>query len=278
MTLDAIAGALLAAAEQEPAPSWIPLLAFAIPAVIMLFVLRWAFKRRSNWKSSLKGQQRRRQPDQVELGSAGQITDPTELSSDALLKAMADRPEDHGPTDDGMPHDEGWRGTMLGLRSKIASNAIVLMPHVYWGEHGGYQVFIRQGADEKLEGSTTMLSEKHVRTFTVVRVAAPRFEIFAKDGRLTAGEPAPPEIAGALAGIGSGEDVWGNVRIHAGPEGIVATRPSAEDFSGSAWAYDLWLLEHLARALRLDPLPAVRIGPAWKVPYGLGRSNTPKYD
>ena len=37
------------------------------------------------------------------------------------------------------------------------------------------------------------------------------------------------------------------------------------------------LCERIAQGLRLGPLPAKRIGPAWKVPYGLGRSTTPAY-
>ncbi len=59
-----------------------------------------------------------------------------------------------------------------------------------------------------------------------------------------------------------------------GPKGIVATRPSGgAEFGG--WVYDLWLLERLAAVMELQPLPAARVGPAWKVPYGLGRSASP---
>ena len=35
--------------------------------------------------------------------------------AEALLAALAIKPEDHGPVGD-LPHDEGWRGSMLGLR------------------------------------------------------------------------------------------------------------------------------------------------------------------
>jgi hypothetical protein len=277
MTVYALSGSLLAMVEQEPTPTWIIVAAFAVPVAIMALVLRWALRRRRNWKKSLRGQQERLQPDDVDLGGVNAITDPTSLSAEALLKAMAVAPEDHGPTADGMPHDEGWRGTMLGLRSQIATNTVVLNPHLYWGEHAGFQVFVRQGPDEKLEGSTTFVSERHLRTITVLRVGAPRFEIKSVDGRLNAGEGSSPEVRGAIAGIGAGQDVWGSVVVHGGPDGIVAVRPSPEDFTGTTWAYDLWLLEHLARTLGLEPLPKARIGPAWKVPYGLGRSNTPEY-
>jgi hypothetical protein len=268
--------ALLALSKEEPAPQWIAYVAFAVPAAIMLLVLRWGLKRRRRWKRTLRAQRERGQPGDVALHSVDAVADPTQLSSEALLKAMAVRPEDHGPTADGMPHDEGWRGTMLGLKSKIASDTAVLMPHVYWGEHGGFQVLVREGADEKLEGATTFLTERHLRSITVVRVAAPPFTIRSVGGQLTADDDAPAEVAGALARIGAGEDVWGTAVVYGGPEGLVATRPSSEDFSGSTWVYDLWLLEHLARTLRLEPLPKARIGPSWKVPYELGRRLEPK--
>jgi hypothetical protein len=39
--------------------------------------------------------------------------------------------------------------------------------------------------------------------------------------------------------------------------------------------YDLWLCERIAEAMDLTPLKPARIGPAWKVPYGLGKSLEP---
>src|SRR5207249_3181100 len=129
-------------------------------------------------------QAQRRAPESTRLGSAARIDDPAEYSVDALLKALAVRPEDHGPTAEGMPHDEGWAGTMLGLRSRMSAASSVLEPHVYWGTREGRQVFIRVGPDEKIEGGTTMLSNRHVRSITVLRVAAPTFDVESEGGVL----------------------------------------------------------------------------------------------
>jgi hypothetical protein len=97
----------------------------------------------------------------TDLGSADSIADPAEYSIDALLEALAVRAEDHGPTADGMPHDEGWAGTMLGLRSRMSAASEVLEPHVHWGTRAGRQVFIRTRVDApafdlaSVAGSTT---------------------------------------------------------------------------------------------------------------------------
>jgi hypothetical protein len=50
------------------------------------------------------------------------------------------------------------------------------------------------GPDEKLEGGTTMLSNRHVRSITVLRVDAPQFDVTSENGLLR-------EIQG-LVGLG----------------------------------------------------------------------------
>src|SRR4029450_7885569 len=100
---------------EEAAPSWVPVVAFAVPAVIVLAVLIPALRLRGRAGRARRAQRGRRPATGTTLGSAAAIRDPSEYSVDALLKALAVRPEDHGPTADGMPHDEGWAGTMLGL-------------------------------------------------------------------------------------------------------------------------------------------------------------------
>ena len=54
----------------------------------------------------------------------------------------------------------------------------------------------------------------------------------------------------------------------------MAARAAIDGTAGS-WVYDLWLCERIAEALGLPPLKPARIGPAWKVPYGLGKSLEP---
>ena len=264
---------MLAAAE-EAAPAWVPVVAFAIPALIVLAVLIPGLRKRRRYKAGRRAERDRRAADATAMGSAESISDPSGYSTDALLKALAVRPEDHGPVGD-LPHNEGWAGTMLGLKAKMSAASEVLEPHVFWGERDGRQVFVRMGPDEKLEGGTTMFSSRHVRTITVLRVQAPEFLVEADgDGRLTASDGTPAAIRAMTDRLAADRVTWGDVFLVGGADGIVACRPGLEGV-GYGFAYDLWLCERIARELDLPALPRKRIGPAWKVPYGLGRSLTP---
>ena len=252
-------------AAEQGAPTWVPIVAFAVPLVIVLLVVVPALKLRGRAGAARRAQAARRTADAVELGSGASIADPSPYSTAALLKALALRPEDHGPKD-GMPHDEGWAGTMLGLKSRMSSASQVLEPHVYWGTRAGRQVFIRVGPDEKIEGGTTMFSNKHIRAITVLRVWSPELTIQSDNGTLRGS----PVVEGLVAPLSSSRETWSDTRVTGGPDGIVAARAAIDGIENS-WAYDLWLLERIAEVLSLEPLPAARIGPAWKVPYGLGR-------
>ena len=260
-------------AAEQAAPGWVPAVALAIPVIIMLLVLVPALRRRGRASAARRAQATRRAEAATPLGSAGTIEDPSAYSTGALLKALAVRPEDHGPKD-GLPHDEGWAGTMLGLKSRMSSATNVLEPHVYWGTRDGRQVFIRVGPDEKIEGGTTMLSNKHVRAITVLRVASSPFHLESQGGALLPFRGSPPEVSAVVGRLGASRETWSDTRITGGGDGIVATRGALDGLENS-WVYDLWLCERIAQDLRLPPLPPARVGPAWKVPYGLGRSLTP---
>jgi hypothetical protein len=259
---------------EQAAPSWVPVVAFAVPAVIVLAVLIPALRLRGRAGRARRAQASRRKATGTMLGSAEAISDPSEYSVDALLKALAVRPEDHGPTADGMPHDEGWAGTMLGLKSRMSAASEVLEPHVHWGIRDGRQVFIRMGPDEKIEGGTTMLSNRHIRCITVLRVDAPPFDVISDGGELRVSDDSPAEIRGVIEPLKTDEVTWSDARLAGGAKGIVAARAAIDGTMGS-WVYDLWLCERIAEALGLPPLKPARIGPAWKVPYGLGKSLEP---
>ena len=263
----------LAIAAEEAAPAWIPVVAFAIPVLILLAVGVPAMRLRRRAKAARRAQDRRVAADATYLGSAGAIADPSDYSTDALLKALAVQGEDHGPRD-GLPHDEGWAGTMLGLKSRMSASSNVLEPHVYWGVRNFGQVFVRVGPDEKIEGGTTMFSNRHIRSISVLRVEAPAFEIASVNGALATEGAAPSAVADLVRDLRPSPETWSDVRVTAGPDGIVATRAAIDGIANS-WAYDLWLLERVAERLDLPPLPDARVGPAWKVPYALGKSLTP---
>jgi hypothetical protein len=243
--------------------------ALAIPVVIMLLVGVPAFRRRARVKRAQAAQLDRLPEDAVDVGSAGAISDPSDYSTLALLKALAVKPADYGPTD--YDYDEGWAGTMLGLKSRISSSTNVLEPHVFWGVRALGQVFIRLGPDEKIEGGTTMMSNRHIRAISVLRVESPTFQINSEEGTLRLDGPAPAEVEQLVNALPTSTPTWSDARISGGPEGIVATRDAIDGLENS-WVYDLWLMERIAERLSLPPLRDARIGPAWKVPYGLGRS------
>jgi hypothetical protein len=266
---------MIVSIAQQAAPAWVPALAFAIPAAIMLALLTWGVRTRRRARRARRAQEGRAGASAVDVGSVEAIPDPSHYSIEAVLTTLAVRPEDHGPTPEGMPHDEGWMGTMLGLRSRMSSSTSVLEPHVHWGERQAGQVFVRVGPDEKLEGGTTMLSNRHVRAITVLRVAAPPFDVTARRGALRASPESPAEIDGLLAGLTGDEATWGGAIVAGGSEGIVASRGAIDGTVGS-WVYDLWLCEWIARSLRLPPLPPARVGPSWRVPYGFGRALEPE--
>ena len=258
---------------EQAAPSWVPFLAFLVPALIVAAVLIPALRSRRRASVARRSQGRRRSGAATDLGSAARIDDPAPYSIEALLKALAITPEDHGPTADGMPHDEGWMGTMLGLKSRMSAASEVLEPHVHWGTREGRQVFIRIGPDEKLEGGTTMLSNRHIRAITVLRVEAPTFDIASDGGTLRASDESPERVHTLIDSLAPDRPTWSDVLIAGGPAGIVAARRAIDGTAGS-WVYDLWLCERIATALDLAPLKPARVGPRWKVPYGLGRSLT----
>ena len=164
-------------------------------------------------------------------------------------------------------------GTMLGLKSRMSSGTGPSEPHVYWGERHGRQVLIRLGADEKLEGGMLTTNRRLIEV-TLVRAQFPPFALVGDGGRVEPADgtgPLPGGVAAAIVSLEPAPDVWRRLQIVAGPEGIVAQRPQFDDFV-SGWIYDLWLLERLATAAGALALDRKRIGPAFKVPYGMGRA------
>lgn len=244
-------------------------IALAIPILIMGSLATWAIRGRVRTARARRSGPLRPRAEGIELGSADRIDDAGGLPAANLLEALAVAPERHGPGPGGEPWDEGWQATMLGLRSRVPAHTDLLEPAVFWGPRARGQVHIRVGADEALEGSSTMFTTRHIRAVTTLRVEAPAFELRGDDGRLSPGADAPGRVLDLLGELAPAPDVWRELVVVAGPEGIVANRPAADQVPG--WLYDLWLLERIAGRLDLPALPRARIGPKWKVPYGMGR-------
>lgn len=259
---------LASARYSEPAPTWIPIVAFAVPALIVLAVLIPALRKRRRYKKARQAQKSGIQASTVALDSAESIGDGGDYSTEALLRAMSIAEEDWGPTGD-LPHNEGAPAEALGLKAKIGDATEVLEPTIYWGSRPQGQVFIRMGPDEKIAGGTELYSNRHIRQIVTLRASAPEFLMGVKDGRPAIVEGNVPGLDATLARIKPNPAVWDGFAAKGGSEGMVTSR-SAVDQPGF-WAYDLWLLERIARDAALTPLGEARIGPAWTIPYGAGR-------
>ncbi len=213
-----------------------PLIALAIPIAIMTALFTWAIRMRIKYHRS-RNSPLATEIGNLEVGSSDEIVDGGQVPWRDLLDALAVKPE-------GSYH-EGWMGTMLGLKTKWSTSTNVLEPHRMWGERHGRKVSIRLGPDEKIEGGTTMFSNKHIRAITKVEAAFPEFELRGENGALSADGDPPQPVWRVLGRIGLCPEVWDDLTVTAGAGGIVANRPIIGDALNS-WIYDLWLCERLA--------------------------------
>lgn len=86
---------------------------------------------------------------------------------------------------------------------------------------------------------------------TRVRAAVPELQAIGNAaGTFVPDAGTPPAAVRALRRAGEVGEVWRDVRVSGGPDGLVAVRRSGL----SGYLYDLWLLERLAAALDGIPL------------------------
>lgn len=198
-------------------------------------------------------------------GSAGDIADGGQVPAQELLGALAVRAPRKADDDS----EDGGTGHMLGLRYHRwrHRSSDLWDPTVYEGKRGGHQVFIRLGRNASVRGPG--MNFRRYRSVCAVRVAVPEFELSADDGVLRSGTALPPAVMALLDQLAPSPDVWHDLRIVAGPDGLVASRGIAEDWLGG-WTYDLWLLERLAVVLDGRPLQPVPLRRDWSPPYEMG--------
>jgi hypothetical protein len=226
-------------------------------AVIALVAVLW----RLSWRRYDRNPLNRR-VEGVPVGSAADLVDAGSIPWPNMLDVLtvvrvdgdAERTADH-PTAGDNPFAE-----VLGLRSPYTTKQ---EPNLMYGERHGHQVFIRMGIDETRRSGMT---RRHMREITVVRAETPVFELRGEGGTLSFEPGAPAGIRAVVEPLAPAPGVWDELRVVGGAAGIVATRPLE-----GRWLYDLWLLERMAASLAAPALPPARLGPSFKVPYGLGR-------
>jgi hypothetical protein len=197
-------------------------------------------------------------------GTAADIVDGGQVPARELLGALGIRAETDADADD---DDEGT-GAILGLGyHRFRHSGELWDPTVYEGTRNAYQVFIRLGRNAAASGPG--VNFRRMRSVCVVRVMAPEFELVAADGRLRADGAVPPAVAALLARLGASPDVWHDLRVLGGPDGLAASRGVAQDWLGG-WIYDLWLLERIAACVAGPALAPEPLGRDWTPPYGMG--------
>jgi len=200
-------------------------------------------------------------------GSAVEIEDGGQVPALELLGALRVRDSDElvGADDDELYDALGLKYFYGGGTRPFTGGAEY--PTVIYGERNGHEVVIRQG----VVGTATLpgLRLQKFRHVTAVRVQAPSFELGTRDGRIDAPADAPGEVRGVVEALNPSLDVWHDLRVVGGAEGIVVSRGTATDVV-AGWIYDLWFLERLAGELGAPALPAVGVDEDWEVPYGMG--------
>jgi hypothetical protein len=90
--------------------------------------------------------------------------------------------------------------------------------------------------------------DRPVTEVNVESAVAP-FRVGADDGRLIAEPGGPPEVEELLAGLAQVPDVWRDVVVEGGPDGILSRRHVTIKGNPQGYVYDLWLVERLADRL-----------------------------
>jgi hypothetical protein len=235
----------------------------ALVATFVVYLLVSALRRRSLAMRQLRGPLAGGDPSARAPGSAAEVVDGGQVPVSELFAALrvAEVPELDA---EGEPNDIAGLGLTLREGYTPTDSSRPGRPQVIMGKRNGHQVFVRQGQI----GDTTMpgIWGRKLRQITTVRVDAPEFELRAEGGRLLPGDGAPGEVMGVIADLSPSPDVWNELRIVGGSEGIVTSRGTSRDFLGG-WIYDLWLLERLAAKLEAKPLADIRLRQGWTPPY-----------
>ncbi len=249
-------------AEGSAAPLGLIILAVCIGA--MLFTFRRAHRSRRNQQRVFSGPLAGGSATARPPGSAVAIADGGQVPAQELLGALGVRAE----RDEDADLDDEGTGARLGLRyHRFRHRGDLWDPTIYDGTRNGHQTYIRLGRTAAVRGPG--LNMRRARSVCAVRVAAPAFEIAASDGRLRATTAVPPAITTMLGQLAPSPDVWHDLRVVAGPDGLVTSRGIAEDWVGG-WIYDLWLLERMTACLSGPALAHEPLGRAWVPPYEMG--------
>jgi hypothetical protein len=168
-------------------------------------------------------------------GRAAEIADPGELAWEVVWEALKTEP----PAD-----NQSTITQELGLdEEREISQTTADMPATeFRGTRHGRRVALRMGvvpSGWRDQGATEVQ----------VEAAVAPFRVETDDGRPIAESGAPSELEEALAGLTPAPDVWRDLAIDGGPDGIIARRAIKMRGNPQGYVFDLWLVERLADRL-----------------------------
>ncbi|MDG6104316.1 hypothetical protein Daura_11250 [Dactylosporangium aurantiacum] len=131
---------------------------------------------------------------------------------------------------------------LIGAELGVQPDGDDLVPRGLWRVEDGPHVCLAGVRD----GRPVEISFTGGAMVTRVRVVVPELQALGNAaGALVPDAGTPPSAVAALRRTGELGDLWRDVRVSGGPDGLVAVRRA--DLSG--YLLDLWLLERLAEAL-----------------------------
>src|SRR5215207_1361500 len=170
-------------------------------------------------------------PSPAEMrGRAAEIADASAFGWEVLWEALKTEPPAEDPST--ITQELG-----LGEEKEMPQDTSDMPGTEFSGTRHGRRVALRIGV------VPSIWRERGANEVQVEASVAP-FRLRADDGRLIAEQGAVPEVEELLAGLALAPDVWRDVEVEGGPDGILARRPVTAHPQG--YVYDLWLVERLA--------------------------------
>jgi hypothetical protein len=168
-------------------------------------------------------------------GRAAEIEDPSGLDWEVLWEALKTEPPAESP--ETITQELG-----LGEERDLSQATTDMAATEFIGTRHGRNVALRMGV---------VPSAWRDRGANEVQVQAPvlPFRLREDNGRLVAEPGAPAEVEEFLAGLAPAPDVWRDVEVEGGPDGLLARRPIKMKANPQGYVYDLWLVERLADRL-----------------------------
>jgi len=168
-------------------------------------------------------------------GRAAEIDDPSPLGWEVVWEALKTEP----PADDPSTITQELG---LGEERELSQTTSDMPATEFSGTRNGRSVALRMGV------VPSVWRDRGANEVQVQAAVVP-FKLREDGGRLVAEPGAPSEVEEFLAGLAQDSDVWRDLEVEGGPEGILARRPIKMKGNPQGYVYDLWLVERLADRL-----------------------------